>query len=131
MSTMKQVCDLCNMSYETLRFYCDEGLIPNVKRDKNNYRMFEEHHIAWIKGLQCLRKCGMSIHDMKIYMNLCEEGISTITRRKEMLNEVRKSLCKKQEDIMQSIQYIDNKQQYYDDIVDKRIPYTSIFSQDK
>ena len=38
MYTMKQACEACGMSYETLKFYCNEGLVPNVKRSANNYR---------------------------------------------------------------------------------------------
>lgn len=37
MYTMKQACELTKLSYETLKFYCNEGLVPNVKRDKNNH----------------------------------------------------------------------------------------------
>ena len=87
MFTPKEVCDEVGISYETLKFYCNEGLVPNVKRDKNNYRIFDEKNIAWLKGLQCLKKCGMSIKDMKLYMNYCIEGPSTIPERKEILNK--------------------------------------------
>lgn len=41
MFTPKEVCDEVGISYETLKFYCNEGLVPNVKRDKNNYRIFK------------------------------------------------------------------------------------------
>ena len=37
--TMKQACNETGLTYDTLKFYCNEGLIPNVKRDKNNYRV--------------------------------------------------------------------------------------------
>lgn len=30
MYTMKQACELTKLSYETLKFYCNEGLVPNV-----------------------------------------------------------------------------------------------------
>lgn len=54
MATMKEVCDQVGVSYETLRFYCNEGLVPNIKRDKNNYRIFDEIHdsIEFIDGKQ-------------------------------------------------------------------------------
>ena len=45
MYTMKEVCQIVGWSYETLKYYCKEGLIPNVKRDKNNYRVFDENNI--------------------------------------------------------------------------------------
>ena len=67
MCTMKEACEEVGMTYETLKFYCKEGLVPNVKRDQNNYRDFDERNIAWLKSLQCLRNCGLSIKDMKIY----------------------------------------------------------------
>ena len=54
MYTTKEACEQVGISYETLKFYCKEGLVPNVKRDKNNYRIFDERNIAWLKGLQCL-----------------------------------------------------------------------------
>ena len=69
--TMMQVCKQTNMTYQALKFYCNEGLIPNVKRDKNNRRVFDEHDIAWISSLICLKKCGMSIQEMKEYLAMC------------------------------------------------------------
>ena len=125
MYTPKEVCQQVGISYETLKFYCKEGLVPEVKRDKNNYRIFDEKNIAWLKGLQCLRKCGMSIKDMKLYMNYCIEGPSTIPQRKEMLNESKKSLLKKINEINECIDFIDNKQSFYDDVLDGKIKYIS------
>ena len=45
MYSMKEACTLTNMTYENLKFYCNEGLVPNVKRDRRNYRVFDEHDI--------------------------------------------------------------------------------------
>ncbi len=125
MFTPKEVCEEVGISYETLKFYCKEGLVPNVKRDKNNYRIFDEKNIAWLKGLQCLKKCGMSIKDMKLYMNYCMEGPSTIPERKEMLNKLNESLVKKINDLNECINFIENKQAFYDDVLDGKIKYIS------
>ena len=32
MYTMMQTCKETNLTYQTLKFYCNEGLVPNVKR---------------------------------------------------------------------------------------------------
>ena len=87
MYTMMQVCRELDMTYQTLKFYCNEGLVPNVKRDKNNRRIFDEKDVKWIHDLSCLKKCGMSIQEMKEYLALCLEGESTIKARKEMLDK--------------------------------------------
>ena len=75
---MMQACEETGMTYQGLKFYCNEGLVPNVKRDGRNRRIFDERDLAWIKGLSCLRECGMSIGEMKKYLRLCLEGISSI-----------------------------------------------------
>lgn len=83
---MKQVCEKTGLTYDTLKFYCNEGLVPNVKRNKNNYRIFNDKDIAWINSLSCLKNCGMSISEMKEYLNLCLKGISSIPERKLILD---------------------------------------------
>ncbi|MEG0366003.1 MAG: MerR family transcriptional regulator [Coprobacillus sp.] len=125
MYTMKEVCNEIGMTYETLKFYCNEGLVPNVKRDKNNYRYFDEKNIAWLKGLQCLRKCGMGMKETKQYMNYCMQGPASIPERKVMLDQTKESLLLKVEEIYKCIDYIDNKQSFYDDVLSGKIKYTS------
>ena len=93
--TMMQVCKQTNMTYQALKFYCNEGLIPNVKRDKNNRRVFDEHDIAWIESLTCLKKCGMSIQEMKEYLDMCLQGVPSIPQRKEMLAQKQEALREK------------------------------------
>lgn len=125
MYTMKQTCEQVGMTYEALKFYCNQGLVPNVKRDKNNYRVFDERDIEWIKGLTCLKRCGMSIEDMKTYLTLCLQGQSTIPERKVILEKQRKLLSEKISDLQKDIDYIDWKQTYYDDVLSGKIKYTS------
>ena len=90
--TMMQVCKETGMTYQALKFYCNEGLVPNVKRDKNNRRVFDERDVAWINSLTCLKKCGMSIQEMKEYLALCLQGKRTIPQRKIMLAQKREAL---------------------------------------
>lgn len=123
--SMKQVCEKTNLTYDTLKFYCNEGLVPNVKRNKNNYRIFSEKDIAWINGLSCLKKCGMSIKDMKEYLNLCLMGKSSIPKRKIMLDKKLKELEHIKQEIDQSIEFINWKHKFYDDVLSGKTKYYS------
>lgn len=125
MYSMKEACRLTNMTYENLKFYCNEGLVPNVKRDSHNYRVFDEHDINWIKSLNCLKNCGMSISEMKEYLRLCMEGPDTIPERKEILDEKRKALLKSMAELQQAINYIDWKENFYDDVLSGKTEYYS------
>ena len=123
--TMKETCTQVEMNYEALKFYCREGLVPNVKRDQNNFRLFDERDIAWIRGVQCLRRCGMSIREIKQYIEYCLQGQDTIPERKEMLEQTRQQLTEKIKVLRDNLKYIESKQQYYDDVLAGRTRYTS------
>lgn len=123
--TMMQVCKETNLTYQALKFYCNEGLIPNVKRDKNNRRIFDERNVKWIKDLVCLKKCGMSIQEMKEYLDLCLQGQDTIPRRKEMLTAKQDALRNSIQELEASIAYIDWKQNFYDEVLSGKRPYIS------
>ena len=125
MYSMKEVCEKVGMTYETLKYYCIEGLVPNVKRDKNNYRVFDENNVNWINSLSCLKKCGMSINDMKQYLAYCLKGKSTIPERKEMLEKQKEFLLHKIDELNESVKYIDWKQNFYDEILEGKKPYES------
>lgn len=125
MFTMKQACEQTQLPYETLKFYCNQGLVPNVKRDKNNRRIFDEKDIAWIKSLNCLKNCGMSISETKDYIALCLAGESTIPKRKVILDVKRNALLEQLKQIQDCIDYIDWKQCFYDDVLSGKTKYYS------
>lgn len=123
--TMMQVCKETNMTYQALKFYCNEGLVPHVKRDRNNRRVFDERDVAWIKSLTCLKKCNMSIQEMKEYLRLCLQGEATIPQRKELLARKQDELRQTMRDLQDSIAYIDWKQNFYDEVLSGKRPYES------
>lgn len=125
MYSMKETCEKTNLTYQTLKYYCNEGLIPNVKRNENNYRIFDDNDIAWIKSLSCLKNCGMSILEMKEYLDLCLKGQSSIPERKIILERKRKSLVDELDRVQKSIDYIDWKQGFYDDVLSGKTKYYS------
>ena len=125
MYTMKQTCEKTGLAYETLKFYCNQGLVPNVKRNKNNRRIFDDKDIAWINSLYCLKNCGMGISEMQEYVNLCLAGVSSIPQRKIILQAKKAALCKQMQQLQESIDYIDWKQNFYDDVLTGKTEYYS------
>lgn len=122
MYTMKQTCEKTGLTYETLKFYCNQGLVPNVKRDSQNRRVFDDMDIAWINSLNCLRGCNMGIQEMRHYIDLVLAGNDTIPERRVILEEKQKALREELKRIQSAIDYIDWKQRFYDDIEAGRIP---------
>lgn len=123
--SMKDVCRKTGMTYEALKFYCNQGLVPNVKRDGHNYRVFDDRDVAWIESLGCLKRCGMSIQEMKDYVGLCKQGQDSIPERQVLLGEKRRWLLERIRELEDAVRYIDWKQEFYADVLSGRAPYVS------
>ena len=67
----------------------------------------------------------MSISEMKEYLNLCLAGESTIPERKTILDIKRKALLEQLKQVQDSIDYIDWKQSFYDDVLSGKTKYYS------
>lgn len=126
MYSMRECCRLTGLSYDTLKYYCNEGLVPNVKRDKSsNYRLFDDNDVNWINSLICLKKCGFSLKEMKKYINLCIEGKETIVERKDMLCKRKEKLLEEINHIRDTISFIDKKNELYDKFLSGEVKYYS------
>lgn len=123
--SMKEACNMTGLTYDTLKFYCNEGLVPNVKRNNSNYRVFDDNDINWIKNLSCLKNCGMSISEMKEYIDLCLLGESSISERKLILDGKLSELEIKKQEIQDSIDFVIKKQKFYDDVLSGETEYFS------
>lgn len=71
MYTVKEIAELLDLTSHTVRYYSDKGLVPNEQRDKNNNRLFDDESINWLTGVKYLKQCGMSVEDIKTYVDLC------------------------------------------------------------
>ena len=113
------------MTYQALKFYCNEGLVPCVKRDANNHHIFDERDVAWISSLMRLKKCGMGIQEMKDYVGLCAQGQDSIPARQALLDRKRGQLLEHIRELEDAVRYIDWKQGFYADVLSGRTPYVS------
>lgn len=62
----------------TLRFYDKEGLLPFVERSPGGIRMFRNTDLEWLQIIGCMKKAGMSIRDIRQYIEQAQQGDDTI-----------------------------------------------------
>jgi DNA-binding transcriptional MerR regulator len=122
MYTVKEVAKLLDLTEHTIRYYTDKGLVPSLQRDKNNNRIFNDASIQWLSGAKKLKKCGMSVEDIKKYVDLCLEGGSTIQERYEIIFKQKEIVLAQLEEIKTMAEYITNKEKHYRDIINQVIP---------
>lgn len=122
MYTVKEAAKMLDLSEHTVRYYTDRGLVPNLKRDHNNNRLFDEEAINWLKGAKRLKQCGMSLDDIKAYIDLCLEGDATIQQRYEIIKKQRDATLVQLEVAKERAQFMSNKFNHYQEIVKRLVP---------
>lgn len=111
---IKEISEKHNITPDTLRYYERVGLIPPVKRDKNGNRIYKEDDVRWIEFIKCMRSSGITIQGLIEYVNLFMQGDETIQARKELLEEQRKQLILKKQEIEDALNKLDKKIENYD-----------------
>lgn len=91
MYTIGQVSEMFGLPISTLRYYDKEGLFPTIQRD-SGIRKFGEKELEALRVIECLKKSGLEIRDIKQFMAWCEQGASTYPQRKELFDKQRELL---------------------------------------
>jgi DNA-binding transcriptional MerR regulator len=88
--TIKEVSEKTSLPPHVLRYYENEGLLPSVARSRNGIRRYSENDLEWISLICCLKNTGMSIKQIKNFVELSMDGDDTLKERCELLQEHKK-----------------------------------------
>lgn len=83
MYSIGKVSEMFQLPISTLRYYDKEGLFPEMKR-ASGIRQFDEREIEALRVIECLKKSGMEIKDIKQFMEWCSEGSRTYAQRRDL-----------------------------------------------
>ncbi|QIZ08713.1 MerR family transcriptional regulator [Priestia megaterium] len=112
--SMKYVVENLNISAKTLRFYEEQGILPNISRDEKGHRVYNEQQIDWLSFIRCLKETGMSLSKIKEYKELYELGNPTFLQREEMLIQHKLEVQKKIDESLKHLEEINYKIAMYE-----------------
>ena len=92
--TVKVAAEKSNLSPNTLRYYEKEGLLPHIKRSDSGIRQYSDEDLEWLSLICCLKNTGMSIKQIRDFVNLSLKGSETLKDRCDMLNIHKKEVEK-------------------------------------
>ena len=116
MYTIGQVSEMFHLPVSTLRYYDKEGLFPTMER-VSGIRKFSENEIETLHVIECLKKTGMEIKDIKQFMDWCAAGPSTYPNRRELFESRKKALEGKLRELEKDMALIQFKCRYYDQAI--------------
>jgi len=103
-----------DVAASTLRYYDKEGLFPFIERSGGGMRMFKDDDLSWLKTIECLKKTGMPIKDIKHFIDYCMEGDSRIDERLEIIRAQRESVVRQMEEMQAMLDMLSYKCWYYE-----------------
>lgn len=112
--TVGEMAKKLNVAPSTLRYYDKEGLLPFVERSDGGIRMFKDEDFEWLHIIECLKKTGMSIKDIKTFIDWCIEGDSTIEQRLQLIDRQREAVQSQITQMQETLKTLDYKHWYYE-----------------
>lgn len=110
---IKDVAEKLNLSVSTIRYYDKEGLLPFIERKESGYRVFNEGDVQLLKIIECMKKTGMQLKDIKRFIDYVKEGDSSLQKRYELFEERRKAVTEQIAELQKSLDLIEYKCWYY------------------
>jgi len=115
MYNIGEISEMFNLPIPTLRFYDKEGLLLDLERDDSGIRKFNDKTIEALRVIECLKKSGMQIKEIKEFMHWCALGDKTIAKRKAMFLSQRENIEQEIKELEKALSMIKFKCWYYDE----------------
>ena len=113
MYSIGQVSEMFDLPVSTLRYYDRQGLFPEMER-VSGIRKFSDSELEALRVIDCLKKTGMEIRDIRQFMDWCTEGPSTYPQRKAMFEAQRAHMEQEIERMNRSLDMLKFKCWYYE-----------------
>ncbi|PNV60390.1 MerR family transcriptional regulator [Clostridium sp. chh4-2] len=116
--TIGDIAQKIGLTPSTLRYYDKEGLLPFVDRTESGIRRFKDSDMEWLSIIECLKNTGMSIKEIKAFIDWCMEGDSSLSQRYELFLERKRETEKQIKMLQNSLDLINYKCWYYKTALD-------------
>ncbi len=112
-----EVAKMFNLPSSTIRYYDSEGLFPNLKRE-SGIRKFSDNDLEGLRVIECLKRSGLEIKDIKLFMQWASEGKKTYSKRQELINKQKERIEEEIRNLNKALDMLKYKSWYYQQLVD-------------
>lgn len=111
--TVGEMAKRLGVAASTLRYYDKEGLLPFVERSSGGIRMFKDADFEWLQIIECLKKTGMQLADIKHFIELAMKGDETIEERLALILKQKEAVTAQMDDLRKTLKTLEFKEWYY------------------
>lgn len=116
MYSIGEVSKLFNLPISTLRYYDKEGLFPGMQRD-SGIRKFSPRELEALRVIECLKKSGLEIKEIKQFMEWCTLGSQTYPQRRALFLKQKEQVETEIARLNQVLDMINYKCWYYEQAI--------------
>ena len=118
--TIAQTSKKFNIPAPTIRYYESIGLMDPVEKNASGHRIYKEKDFRRINFIKTLRMAGVTIEQIKTYVDLFHVGEHTIPQRKKILIDQLAILRQHAKELNDVIGELENINDNYEDTLMKR-----------
>lgn len=111
--TIKEVSEIMNLPISTIRYYDKEGLLPYIERKESGYRLFHESDVKMLQVIECFKRTGMPIKEIKQFIEYVKLGDDSLEERYLMFKEREAAVKQQMADLEKQMEIIQHKLWYY------------------
>ena len=112
--TVGEMAKRLGVAPSTLRYYDQEGLLPFVERSEGGIRIFKDSDYAWLQIIDCLKKTGMQLKDIKVFVEMAMQGDNTIESRLALIVKQKENVKAQIAEMEQTLKMLEFKEWYYE-----------------
>lgn len=116
MYTIGQVSKMFDIPISTLRYYDKEGLFPHMQRT-SGIRNFTDNELETLRVIDCLKKSGLEIKEIKQFMEWCSIGPTTYKDRYELFVKQKQTVEDEIEHMKKTLDMIKYKCWFYEQLL--------------
>ncbi len=111
--TIGEMAEKIGVPASTLRYYDKEGLLPFVERSGGGQRIFKDEDYEWLQIINCLKKTGMQLKDIRAFVEMAMRGDETIEPRLALIKKQKADVEKQIAELCETLKTLEFKEWYY------------------
>ena len=112
--TVGEMAERTGIPATTLRYYDRRGLLPGLERTEGGQRVFRETDLETLLMIDCLKKSGLSLSEIRDFLVLAGQGDATIAERLALFQDRRRAVLEQAEALRETLALLDYKCWYYE-----------------
>ena len=111
--TIGEISNILNIPASTLRFYDKKGILPIMERSSGGIRMFKDSDLEFLKIIECLKKSGLSLSEIKDFIDMADQGDKTLDERYQLFENRKKEVERQMQELQETLDIVNYKCWFY------------------